>query len=383
MSELINRNSWVDLRRQLMVTVSALALTGFICARDARADTESTDRPVVWIELGGQLERVDNAQVLFSPPFVDLAPSASRDAMTDSQRPPGYSIGGEGKITFAPEDTNWILSAAVRYGRSNADNHLHHQTPAVGQGRLYYGSDVITTNFVSTRFVFGDGQATLGATHLVLDFQAGRDIGVGLFGGGSSSVVSAGVRFAQFTASSDVTLHARPVEMYNFVTVPGHYRLPDPFHGTYTAVSHAKRDTHALGPSLSWDASSSLAGNDTSLTLALDWGVNAAVLFGRQHVRIQDQTTGNYSHKYGKPLTAVARTGHYVHPANPDRSRAATIPNVGGFAGISLEFPNAKVSLGYRADFFFGAMDGGFDTAKRENVGFYGPFATISVGIGG
>jgi|HubBroStandDraft_2_1064218.scaffolds.fasta_scaffold44336_3 hypothetical protein len=44
---------------------------------------------------------------------------------------------------------------------------------------------------------------------------------------------------------------------------------------------------------------------------------------------------------------------------------------------------NFKVSAGYRADFFFGAMDGGLDTAKKENVGFYGPFATISVGLGG
>ena len=67
----------------------------------------------------------------------------------------------------------------------------------------------------------------------------------------------------------------------------------------------------------------------------------------------------------------------------PARSRTVTIPNVGGMAGVSLKFPNAKVSLGYRADFFFGAMDGGIDTAHRENVGFYGPFATMSVGIGG
>jgi len=41
---------------------------------------------------------------------------------------------------------------------------------------------------------------------------------------------------------------------------------------------------------------------------------------------------------------------------------------VGGFAGLSYNFPNAKVSLGYRADFFFGAIDGGPDAAKKENV---------------
>ena len=42
-----------------------------------------------------------------------------------------------------------------------------------------------------------------------------------------------------------------------------------------------------------------------------------------------------------------------------------------------------EVDLGYRADVFFGAMDGGIETRKSENVGFYGPFASVSVGIGG
>ncbi len=57
------------------------------------------------------------------------------------------------------------------------------------------------------------------------------------------------------------------------------------------------------------------------------------------------------------------------------------MPNVGGFAGLSYNFPNAKVSIGYRGDFFFGAIDGGLDTTQKETRGFYGPFATISVGF--
>ncbi|HVP85004.1 MAG TPA: hypothetical protein VMS78_09800 [Rhizomicrobium sp.] len=43
----------------------------------------------------------------------------------------------------------------------------------------------------------------------------------------------------------------------------------------------------------------------------------------------------------------------------------------------------AKVSLGYRADFFFGAMDGGIDTRESYNRNFYGPYASISIGLGG
>ncbi len=59
------------------------------------------------------------------------------------------------------------------------------------------------------------------------------------------------------------------------------------------------------------------------------------------------------------------------------------VPNLGGFAGISIKYHNAKFSFGYRADEFFGAMDGGIDTAKSENRGFFGPYASFSVGLGG
>jgi hypothetical protein len=72
-----------------------------------------------------------------------------------------------------------------------------------------------------------------------------------------------------------------------------------------------------------------------------------------------------------------------VLPATPDhtRSRNVTVPNIGGFAGLSFKYPNAKVSLGYRADFFFGAIDGGIDARKTYDRSFYGPYATVSIGL--
>jgi hypothetical protein len=77
-------------------------------------------------------------------------------------------------------------------------------------------------------------------------------------------------------------------------------------------------------------------------------------------------------------------TSSYAHgPYEHSRSQAVTIPNVGGFVGGTLKFVNAKISLGYRADFFFGATDAGIDAVKKSTVGFYGPFAAISVGLGG
>ncbi len=71
----------------------------------------------------------------------------------------------------------------------------------------------------------------------------------------------------------------------------------------------------------------------------------------------------------------------YQHSGAHSGVRTVTIPNVGGFAGVSYRIENFKVNLGYRADFFFGAIDGGIDTRKSETLGFYGPFATISIGF--
>ncbi len=66
-----------------------------------------------------------------------------------------------------------------------------------------------------------------------------------------------------------------------------------------------------------------------------------------------------------------------------ERSRSVTVPNIGAFAGFSVKYPNAKLSFGYRADFFFGAMDGGIDARKTYDRSFYGPYASISIGLGG
>jgi hypothetical protein len=37
--------------------------------------------------------------------------------------------------------------------------------------------------------------------------------------------------------------------------------------------------------------------------------------------------------------------------------------------------------LGYRADFFFGAIDGGVDTRKTADRNFYGPYLGIGIGL--
>lgn len=97
------------------------------------------------------------------------------------------------------------------------------------------------------------------------------------------------------------------------------------------------------------------------------------------------QTSGYYLHNtQGIPGLIGRSPTHYVNaPVSSLRSRTVVIPNLGGMAGISVNFRNSKVTFGYRGDFFLNAMDTGFDKQKSRTVGFYGPFVNFSIGIDG
>ena len=128
MTELLNTRSPAGLLRHvLLANVSVLALLGGALAPVCAAD--DADRPTVWIELGGQLERVDGGEQAFAAPFFANQTPGNSQLMVDAQRAPRYSVGGEGKIAFTPQGTDWEFSVGVRYGRSNGGKHLHHQSP--------------------------------------------------------------------------------------------------------------------------------------------------------------------------------------------------------------------------------------------------------------
>jgi hypothetical protein len=378
MSELISTNdNRATIRWKLLTGASALALTANLVSM---AKAEEAGRPQVWIELGSQLERLDGQPSPFTPSFFDLASPVNLQTLTDTQRPSQWAMGGEGKVTLTPKGTDWVFSAAIRYGRSNKSQHAHHQSPFVSVEK-YLLPFIPRTTKPLNRAIFSDAVVDSKESHAVLDFMAGKDVGLGMFGAGGTSVVSAGVRFAQFVSKANTSLYARPVLETNIRTpIPGKYRAAHPFYQTYTAVLHAERSTHAIGPSLSWAASMPIVGNGADSELTVDWGVNAAVLFGRQRADIHHQTTSNdYYLTFGTNYIAH----HSTQSVHRKQAHSAVIPNLGGFVGLSLKFPNAKVSVGYRADFFFNAVDNGFDTRHTANEGFYGPFASISVGLGG
>ncbi|HEV2561059.1 MAG TPA: hypothetical protein VGT78_02855 [Rhizomicrobium sp.] len=371
------------IRTGLLATASSVALLGYVCAAGESLAASGDDvQPMLWVEFGGQAERASDTPELFAPPrLFNLAPPSVLSVLTRSQEFPPFTTGFEGKISFQPEDSDWILSAGIRYGRSGSTRHLHHQTAGLGpvpftfEGKYKY--------LTPYKVVYADVHSATRESHAILDFQAGKDLGLGLFGTHGESIVSAGVRFAQFTADSHATIHARPIySLGAHMGIPGFVISAPTFHqANYTGIVHSARNTRAIGPSLSWNASLPVAGDISDMTLNVDWGVNGAVLFGRQRASVHHQTKGYYRKGFANATPKYSH-GYTNLPTSHTRSRNVAIRNAAAFVGLSLRSPHAKLSLGYRADFFFGALDGGIDTRKSENREFYGPFASISVGLG-
>jgi len=392
MSELIQKNdNRATIKWKLLTGVSALALTVSVSSAGT-ANAEDTAQPQIWIELGGQLSRLEDGQKAFSPSFETARPSIFSSS-EKYERPPLYSIDEFASLSFRPEESSWIFGASIRYGRSLARRHVHQQTnpeqitfhkyPTLPSHSL-----VLTHKPLAARFA--DTNARNSEQHTILDFQAGKDVGLGLFGSNSSSTLSLGIRFAQFRSTSNIALRSDPDWHFQ----PKYFQfgpekiefMVQPYHSNAASIS-AERNFHGVGPSLSWNSSLPFAGNSQDGELVLDWGVNAAALFGRQKIQTQHYTSVQY-HPPGNGfgVNPGLQPG-YHHPTNTPayhntRSRNVTVPNVGGSVGLSWRLQNFKMSLGYKADFFFNAIDGGIDARKEENRSFYGPYASISIGLG-
>ena len=378
MSELnTTKNPSADLRWRLLTTASALALlTSVIAGGDASAS--ETGRPTVWIELGGSLQRIGGTEERFAPDFTinnaDLP--LTKISPLSLQRLPRYAIDGDSSISISPRGTDWSFVAAVRYGRSNGEKNLHQQAHYVK--RLTNGRPPSDSKYLFIDAPYTNSNHTEVQTkesHLVLDFSAGRDVGLGL-SGGVESKLSLGLRYAQFTTNMNTQFYSMPVQYL----APNFNNYAQNWKHSYFANSHIDRSFRGLGPSLSWEGKIKVAGNPETNELTADWGINAAILFGRQKADGVYQSADHYLK--GDPAFGGTLT---ITPNNRslNRSNKRIVPNLGGFAGFTFKSDNAKVSFGYRADYFLGAMDGGLASRDNRDRSFHGPFAKASIGLGG
>ena len=346
-------------------------------------------RPPLWIELGGDYAMLDDNQQTFAPPFLSTFKRPISNPIP-FEHTPRSAFDYSAKVDFTPDGTDWIFSAAIRYGRTGRHNHAHQQTK--GFDRINLPTTPVlhrTGEYITpSKARYFDAFENNGESHEIFDFTVGKDVGLGVLGLNGSSQISGGLRFVQFNQSSAFSIHADPD--YTFIVFGPKYQHQ------YFASEKTRRSFHGVGPIVSWNASTPVEDSTEANGISIDWGANLGMLFGRQMARVHHQTTGHASCRPilvptgGCHFGTVVGSGlfrqystHYSKSANSARSRKVAVPSVGALIGLSWHYANAKVSFGYRADEFFGAMDGGIDTRKSENVGFFGPYANISIGLGG
>jgi hypothetical protein len=355
MSERINtHDNRATIRWKLLTGASALALTAYVSSVGV-AKAEDTTHPLIWLELDGQFAQQMNGLEVYSPPFLASSPFDGVSSLAYEKTRP-YIWDKSGKISFQPEGSDWILSASIRFGKSGRAEKNLYITP--NPYVEFYGLEKVYR-------AYQDTQLHSSESHTIIDFMVGKDVGLGRFGSGATSTVNLGVRFAQFRSTNHAGFQSQPT---NHASYGSYNRFYASFDG--------KRRFEGLGPSLSWNASATIAGNSGDGGISLDWGVNGAVLFGRQKMSERHQTTKQHFayHSYPPPTRYT--------PVSASRNKKVTVTNLGGFAGISWRYAAAKVTMGYRVDEFFNVLDGGIATAKQEDRAFYGPFASISIGIG-
>lgn len=353
MSELANkRNAGGKARSLLLSTVCAATLLGVEIIGSNRALAE--ERPVLWLELGGQFEQMDSPQQIWVPAAMS-GPNAGplAGSFPDIQKLPKTGYDADAALSFQPEDSDWLFSVTARYGKALHGAAGHRYVP----GTEFHGHHIL--NYKNAYSATEKSEET----HTILDFQAGKDIGIGI--AGAESVLGAGIRVAQLHSRAGLDVHS-----LFYLTKFGH--------GDNYVRTDADRDFHGIGPMLSWEASAPLVGRTETGEITLDWAANAAVLFGKQNVRATEKGAAH------QQVYVSYYLHHYAQTANTvlQRRKNVMVPDLGGSLAASFRLSSAKVSIGYRADFFFGAIDGGIATSKRENRGFYGPFASISIGVG-
>ena len=332
----------------------------------------------IWLEFGGDFAMLSARQTTYVPPFESKF-EGDLPTPVGIQKTPDMGLDWNAALSYRPDDSDWVVKAGIRYGRKTRHNDTHKSITQT-QSFIYLSPSFRYecppgTGLCSQAYInkFVDAKNAESERHLMLDFTLGRDVGIGE---SAKSTISAGVRMAQFSSRNVGRFNADP----NYYFGP-HAYIDGKYHQVFNADVRERHSFHGIGPQLTWDGSAPIFGTPQNGQITFDWGANAALLFGRQRTSIFHQTW--HCTLYGPAVFFKGCGPTYSAPENIHRSKNVTVPNLGGYAGLSVQYEDAKISFGYRADEFFGAMDGGEATAKKYDRGFYGPYLNISVGLGG
>jgi hypothetical protein len=294
------RSSELALRRQLLGTAAVAALAAL--PGQAIAGQMDDDWHVT-LDLGGQYAFVDGGKTTYAEPSF-LGPQKI-----------GVQNGGEGWAGLTFQKGDWIFGLNFNYGRTG-----------VAHEHFSYSSEYYS------KFYSGHGAVKHSESHTMLDFTVGQDVGLGMFGLEGSSVISGGIRWANFSGKT----------LGNFS------------YGRKYFSREIHRTFNGIGPVIKWDASTPIA-----TEFSLDWGVSGAVLFGPRKVRV-------------------------IAPIFSPRSHDGTVPQVGAYLGAGWHQDGCPVTVrwGYAVQANWTVFDGDFSTySGHNNVDrlWHGPYLDVTV----
>src|SRR6185312_4275322 len=158
---------------QLLATASVFVLMASTATYSTATASDADERPTGWIELSGQLGRLNAGQEAFSPAIMADRP-AIFETSPQFERSPLFSVEEDGKITVQPSHSNWSFSASVRYGRSTSKRHRHEQTSPKPFNLYYVSNGKLFLSWPAYAAKFADTTAHSDESHLILDFQVGK-----------------------------------------------------------------------------------------------------------------------------------------------------------------------------------------------------------------
>ncbi|HEX5776249.1 MAG TPA: TonB-dependent receptor [Caulobacteraceae bacterium] len=326
------------------------------------------------LELGGSMSHHDRAyDPLVPDSFASVDDLISPAVIQNKDLDIGEGM--EAKLTYAWLDTPWRVSLGARSGW--AKNFGKFNASVVGDSGCTYlcsggGGMSSPHNWIRA-------DATDHEEQLLVDFDIGRDVGLGA---GIESSISAGLRYAEITSRTRLNMTGVPDWEVPDEWVRGF--LWQPSSRTYydTDVT-AEREFKGFGPTLAWDSSKALFGDNRTGRVNADWSVSGGVLFGKQKTSVEGEEIASlYEGKYGE-RTPQPVSGPTAISVSDSRSKSATVPVLGAALGLSYEIQRVKISGGYRWERYFDVLDVGADEPKDADRTIDGPYLKISVGFGG
>jgi hypothetical protein len=226
---------------------------------------------------------------------------------------PLKGLGGGLGVAYQPALSPWSFGVNARYGVTSKKN-----------------KSVTTTTVTPTPLSI---QGSRKASHFIVDFTIGRDMGLGTTPVGDPYLqLQAGLRFAHL--QDKTSLH-----------------LLTPFGGSSGA--NAKREFAGFGPRIGLAVSMPLAAS-----FSLDGTAGAALLYGRSSEKIDLTSSG-------------------ILTSSLKKTKNVWVPSLDASLAVSYAFnASAKISLGYRVEGYFNAypaiVPGG--PPRDKDMVAHGPF---------